>query len=116
MICRCDLSDESDSRRVAAWAHAHLPAVQTFAHAAGALGHDQIVDITPEAHWAVCRAKVVGAVFAEALGCVESQALFSSTAAVWSQPGAAHYSAGNAYLDALAASYRCNACAAVKAV
>lgn len=33
----------------------------------------------------------------------EHTALLSSTAAVWSQAGAAHYAAGNAFLDATAA-------------
>ena len=34
----------------------------------------------------------------------ESTTLFSSTSSVWSQPGAGHYAAANAYLDGLAAS------------
>ena len=33
-------------------------------------------------------------------------AMFSSTAAAWSQPGACHYSAANATLDGLAAELR----------
>lgn len=33
-------------------------------------------------------------------------ALFSSTSAAWSQAGAAHYAAGNSYLDATAAAAR----------
>ena len=33
---------------------------------------------------------------------VAQRHFFSSTAAAWSQPGACHYSAGNAYLDTLA--------------
>ncbi len=33
----------------------------------------------------------------------ERTAMFSSTSSVWSQAGAAHYSAGNAFLDATAA-------------
>ena len=33
----------------------------------------------------------------------EHTALLSSTAAVWSQAGAAHYAAGNSFLDATAA-------------
>ena len=35
---------------------------------------------------------------------VESEVLFSSTSAVWSQSGAGHYAAANSHLDALAAS------------
>ena len=103
---RCDVGDVAAGQRVAAWAREHLPAVQMYAHAAGALGQDAIADLTPEVHWAVCRAKVVGASLGAALGCVESQHLFSSTAAVWSQPGAAHYSGANAYLDVHAAGHR----------
>ena len=34
---------------------------------------------------------------------VESEVLFSSTSAVWSQSGAGHYAAANSHLDALAA-------------
>ena len=48
--------------------------------------------------------QVVGAsaAYAAALP-FQSSVLFSSTSAVWSQPGAGHYAAANAYLDGLAA-------------
>ena len=105
-LCRCDTGDAAASRRVAAWMSNHLPAVQTYAHAAGALGYDSIADMEPEAFWDVCRPKIVGAAFAERFSGITSQAMFSSTAAVWSQPGAAHYSAANTYLDAEAAALR----------
>lgn len=39
-------------------------------------------------------------------------ALFSSTASVWSQAGAAHYSASNCYLDALAHTWQAAGCPA----
>ena len=37
---------------------------------------------------------------------VQATAFFSSTSAVWSQAGAAHYSASNCYLDDLAHSWQ----------
>lgn len=37
---------------------------------------------------------------------VESQLLFSSTSAVWSQTGAAHYAAANSFLDGVGAARR----------
>lgn len=104
-MCRCDVGDINACHQVAEWVREHLPAVQTYAHAAGSIGHSEVLAMTPEAHWAVCQAKVTGAGFGEAVGALELH-LFSSTAAVWSQPGAAHYSAGNAYLDEHAAACR----------
>jgi hypothetical protein len=51
--------------------------------------------------------QVVGSVALLSNGIVpESTWLFGSTAAVWSQEGAAHYSASNCYLTALARSLR----------
>jgi KR domain len=48
--------------------------------------------------------QVVGAAACALPGLAPEQtALLSSTAAVWSQAGAAHYAAGNTFLDATAA-------------
>ena len=85
---------------VADWARENLPAVHTVAHAAGALGQDSLKDLDQAAWDRVCAAKLGGAAFAGLLGPSVQQDLFSSTAAAWSQPGAAHYSSANAYLDA----------------
>lgn len=87
---------------MAAWVRERLPAVQTYGHAAGAVNDCSIVDMTAEAYWGVCQPKVMGALLAEAFPSLQAQHLFSSTAAVWSQPGAAHYSSANACLNAYA--------------
>ena len=50
------------------------------------------------------RPKAVGAHAISSTGMpLLTDLLFSSTSAVWSQPGAGHYAAGNAFLDASAA-------------
>ena len=50
-----------------------------------------------------CHAQVVGAHEAHTARLpLQSATFFSSTSSVWSQPGAGHYAAANAYLDALA--------------
>ena len=91
---------------MADWARENLPAVHTLAHAAGAPGHDTLSGLEEAAWDRVCAAKLGGAQLAGLLGCSVRQDLFSSTAAAWSQPGAAHYSSANAYLDAHAQSCR----------
>ena len=100
-------ADPAASAELAEWAYNRLPAVQTYAHAAGALGHDLIKDMTPQAMKRVTAPKVATiATFNDATMPVQSAALFSSTSAVWSQTGAAHYSAANAALDAHAGAAR----------
>ena len=106
-VIECDAADPKAAAKLAAWAHDRLPAVQTLAHAAGVLGYDLIRDMSPEAFRRVVEPKTASVgMFADAAMPVQSAALFSSTSAVWSQTGAAHYSAANAALDAFAAAGR----------
>ena len=60
--------------------------------------------MTAEDFWGIMRPKAVGAsTFCSTGAPPLTQLLFSSTSAVWSQPGAGHYAAANAFLDASAA-------------
>ncbi len=59
--------------------------------------------MTDEELWGVMRPKAVGASTFSSVGTPQlTQLLFSSTSAVWSQLGAGHYAAANAFLDASA--------------
>jgi 3-oxoacyl-(acyl-carrier-protein) synthase/NAD(P)-dependent dehydrogenase (short-subunit alcohol dehydrogenase family)/acyl carrier protein len=99
----CDASSSKACAALATWLRENMPAVQVFAHAAGIISFDLLPDMTREIFEASVLPKVVGAqAFAAAGIPVEATLLFSSTAAVWSQAGAAHYSAGNSCLDAAA--------------
>jgi len=99
----CDARSAKDCAALAIWLRENMPAVQIFAHAAGIISFDLLPDMTQEAFEASVLPKVVGAQALAAAGIpVEATLLFSSTAAVWSQAGAAHYSAGNSCLDAAA--------------
>ena len=61
-------------------------------------------NMTNEEMWGVVRPKAVGASTYSSVGTPPlTSLLFSSTSAVWSQPGAGHYAAANAFLDASAA-------------
>jgi NAD(P)-dependent dehydrogenase (short-subunit alcohol dehydrogenase family) len=57
-VVGCDAGNAAAAAVVRRWVRERLPAVQTYAHAAGALGHDLIPDVTPEAFLDVIRAKV----------------------------------------------------------
>jgi KR domain len=57
-VVACDAGDAAAAAAVRQWVRERLPAVQTYAHAAGALGHDLIPDVTPQAFLDVTRAKV----------------------------------------------------------
>ena len=57
-VVACDAGNVSAAAAVRRWARERLPAVQTYVHAAGALGHDLITDVTPQAFLEVTRAKV----------------------------------------------------------
>lgn len=99
-----DAANPADMARVLGWVREELPFIQHYAHAAGVSGFDMLQDLQPAAFWQVANTKVVGASALGAVGLpVNSQLLLSSTSAVWSQTGAAHYAAANAFLDGLAA-------------
>jgi NAD(P)-dependent dehydrogenase (short-subunit alcohol dehydrogenase family) len=58
-VASCDAGDVAAAAAVRQWVRERLPAVQTYAHAAGALGHDLLPDVMPQAFLAVTRAKVL---------------------------------------------------------
>ena len=59
--------------------------------------------MTDEDFWSIVRPKAVGAHALAAAGMpLLTKQLFSSTSAVWSQPGAGHYAAANASIDSIA--------------
>lgn len=104
-VVQCDTSQQHASAALVSWTREWLPAVHSFAHAAGILGYNLIPDISAATFSAVTQSKVASAnMFAEACLPLQAAALFSSTSSVWSQTGAAHYSSGNSVLDATAAS------------
>ena len=103
VVLKADASNEEDMKRVITHIRENLPHIQHYAHAAGGSGFEMLQDITPEAFWNVANTKVVGASIAAHGGlALESQVMFSSTSAVWSQTGASHYAAANLFLDSLA--------------
>lgn len=57
-VVKCDAGDASATAAVRRWVAERLPAVQTYAHAAGALGYDLIPGVTPQGFLDVTRAKV----------------------------------------------------------
>ena len=107
IVKSCDASSEEDCVVLARWLRENMPAIQVFAHAAGVISFDLLPDMTQEVFESSVLPKVVGAQALAAAGIpVEATLLFSSTAAVWSQAGAAHYSAGNSCLDAAACNWQ----------
>jgi KR domain len=57
-VVKCDAGISTAMAEVQRWVGERLPAVQTYAHAAGALGYDIIPDVTPQSFLDVTRAKV----------------------------------------------------------
>ena len=101
---KADASHAEDMARVMTHLREQMPHIQHYAHAAGVSGFDMLQDIESKAFWNVADAKVVGAAAAGAAGMAfDSQVLFSSTSAIWSQTGASHYAAANSFLDGVAA-------------
>ncbi|SED06312.1 Acyl transferase domain-containing protein [Amycolatopsis tolypomycina] len=100
-VVACDVSDK---QQLAALLAEHPPTA--VVHAAGVLtAESPLTDVTPAEFAAATRAKVTGATLLdELLGDTELDAfvLMSSGAAVWGTSGQPAYTAGNAYLDALA--------------
>lgn len=100
IVKACDSADPEDCAALATWLREHMPAVQIFVHAAGVLRFDLLPDMSLESFSACVMPKVVGVnSLLNASLPFESSMFFSSTSAVWSQPGAAHYAAANACLD-----------------
>lgn len=60
-VVKCDAGSGAANARLERWVREWLPAVQTYAHAAGALGYDAIPDITTDAFHRVTRPKVQAA-------------------------------------------------------
>jgi NAD(P)-dependent dehydrogenase (short-subunit alcohol dehydrogenase family) len=103
VVLKADAGASDDMERVLTWVREELPYIQHYAHAAGVSGFDMLQDMTPSAFWQVANAKVTGAAAAAThLPAPQSQLLFSSTSAIWSQTGASHYAAANAFLDGFA--------------
>ena len=72
-----------------------------------------MADLNPDSMWALAAAKTIGAAAPDrAALALRERLLFSSTAAAWSQPGAGHYAAANAALDARAVAARAAGAAA----
>jgi acyl transferase domain-containing protein/short-subunit dehydrogenase/acyl carrier protein len=98
-----DAANSKDMSRVMTYVREELPYIQHYAHAAGVSGFNMLQDMEVETFWEVANAKVVGAPASVLANLpLETQVLFSSTSAVWSQTGAAHYAAANAFLDGFA--------------
>lgn len=103
VILAADAANSKDMSRVMTYVREELPSIQHYAHAAGVSGFNMLQDMETKTFWDVANAKVVGAPAAGlAYLPLETQVLFSSTSAVWSQTGAAHYAAANAFLDGFA--------------
>jgi acyl transferase domain-containing protein/pimeloyl-ACP methyl ester carboxylesterase/acyl carrier protein len=84
-------------------------------HAAGVPDAEMLADTTPERFQAALRAKVDGALHLdELLGerALDAFVVFSSVAGIWGGGGQGAYSAGNAFLDALASNRRARGLAA----
>ena len=96
---KADAADAANMAQIMSSLREELPYIQHYAHAAGVSGFDMLQDMGVEQFWTVADAKVVGAPIAGTRLPLETEVLFSSTSAVWSQTGAAHYAAANMFLD-----------------
>ena len=69
-VVRCSTTDAPRCVEVAAWARERLPRVATYAHAAGAPGHDLLADVTPDMWHRVIRPKVMTSQIVIRVNCV----------------------------------------------
>ncbi|MEV0005528.1 type I polyketide synthase [Micromonospora sp. NPDC050980] len=103
-VAACDVADRAALAAVLAAVPADRP-LTAVVHAAGAADSAPLAEVDPAGFAATVRAKVAGAAHLHALTAdqpLERFILISSVAGVWGGGGQGAYSAGNAYLDALA--------------
>ncbi|MEU4626381.1 type I polyketide synthase [Actinoplanes sp. NPDC023801] len=103
-VAPCDVADRTALAAVLAGLPAGRP-LTAVVHAAGAGAAAALADLDPEEFAATIRAKVDGAANLDALTAdlpLDRFVLISSVAGVWGAGGQSAYSAGNAFLDALA--------------
>ncbi|RKT54470.1 type I polyketide synthase [Saccharothrix australiensis] len=101
----CDVADRAAVAALVARLDREGAPVTAVVHAAGVADDADLADLTPAGFTAVVTAKVAGARHLhDVLGDrpLDAFVLFSSISGVWGSGGQAAYSAGNAFLDALA--------------
>ena len=102
-VWKCDSAIKEDCNRLLSRLREEMPAVQCFVHAAGVIGFHFLPDLTKESFHKVAAPKTtLGRQLFDTILPIESFSAFSSVASIWSQAGAAAYSAGNSYLNAIA--------------
>lgn len=100
-----DITDEKEVSGLIDKIRANMPPLRGVMHAAAALDDALIRDLTPHRYARVMEAKAHGAwnLHTATADCpLDFFLLFSSAAAIFTQPGMGSYAAANAYLDALA--------------
>ncbi|MFG1675370.1 type I polyketide synthase [Micromonospora sp. NPDC049282] len=113
-VAACDVADRAALAEVLAGIPGDRP-LTAVVHAAGAADSAALAEVDPAGFAATVRAKVAGAAHLHALTAdqpLERFILISSVAGVWGGGGQGAYSAGNAYLDALAERRRSDGLAA----
>jgi myxalamid-type polyketide synthase MxaE and MxaD len=101
-----DVADRARTAAILAEVRATMPSLRGVFHAAGVLDNAPALELDRERFAAVTSAKIAGGWNLHDLtrsDPLEHFVLFSSVASVIGPPGQANYSAGNAFLDALAA-------------
>jgi len=103
---RADVSSRGDMVRLIDRSAAAMPQIRGIVHAAGANGSHALAGLDAATLRTVATAKIAGAWLLHELTRdlpLDFFVLFSSIASVWGSKEQAHYAAGNAFLDALAA-------------